>query len=325
MESATAVAHPNIALIKYWGDRDVDLHIPANGSISINLADLNTRTTAAFSTDLPGDDILIDNQPAMESTRSRVSQFLDRFRKLYRVNGYFQIESANNFPSSAGIASSASAFAALSLAASAAYGLNLNEAELSRLARLGSGSACRSIPAGFVEWQTGTDHESSFAYSIAPPSHWDLVDCITIVDDRAKSVSSLQGHIMAATSPLQTARIKHTESRLFDCRQAIAQRDFDLLARVVELDSNMMHAVMMTSNPPLLFWLPATVAVMQFVIDGRKKGLPVCYTIDAGANVHVLCEESYASTVIARLKEIPRVLRVIEAKPGGAAILNTDY
>lgn len=324
IDTATAIAHPNIALIKFWGDRDADLHIPANGSISMNLAGLFTRTSAAILPEPPQDIIIINGQQATNAAQLRVSQFLDRLRKMYGVNSCFRIESANNFPSGAGIASSASAFAALSLAVTTACGLNLSESELSRLARLGSGSACRSIPGGFVEWQVGNDHESSYAFSIAPPSHWDLVDCIAIVDDRTKPISSLQGHALAAASPLQAARIAHSAFRLDNCRQAITNRDFDLLARVVELDSNMMHAVMMTSSPPLLYWLPATVAVMQSVIDWRKKGLPVCYTVDAGANVHVLCEGKVSTTVVERLQDIPGVLRVVEAKTGGPAYLEIE-
>lgn len=324
INSVTAIAHPNIALIKYWGDRDSDLHIPANSSISINLEGLFTRTSASLSGVSEQDTIIINGQPAVEIAQVRITQFINRFRSLFGVNGFFDIESENNFPSNAGIASSASAYAALSMAICEASGLNLNEAELSCLARLGSGSACRSIPGGFVEWQAGSDHESSYAFSIAAPLHWDLVDCITIVDESPKTVSSLKGHTLANTSPLQTARITHSEQRMSDCRQAIMTRDFDLLARVVELDSNMMHAVMMTSKPPLMYWRPATIAVMQSIIEWRKNGFAVCYTIDAGANVHVLCESGILPKITDRLREIPGVLKLIEAKIGGAALVKSN-
>ncbi len=322
--SGTATAHPNIALIKYWGDRDIKLHIPSNGSISMNLAGLHTRTTATLVPGLLSDEITINGQPAVGAPQIRVSNFLNHVRELCACHDFFRIESTNNFPSGAGIASSASAFAALSLAATSACGMPLNEAELSRLARLGSGSACRSVPGGFVEWQAGDDDKSSFAFSLAPPTHWDLVDCTTIVDDQPKQMSSLQGHSLAVTSPLQAARIAHSALRLDDCRQAIMSCDFDLLARVVVLDSNIMHAVMMTSNPPLLYWRPATIAVMQAVVEWRNSGLPVCYTVDAGANVHVLCEANSSVAVVELLREIPGVLRVIEAKPGGPAILHAN-
>lgn len=320
-KTTTAIAHPNIALIKYWGDLDVDLHIPVNSSISMNLDGLFTRTTVTYSSEITRDDLFIDGQPASEIAQKRVEYFLDRFRKIYKISGYFQIESASNFPINAGIASSASAFAALSLAVTDACGLSLSEADLSRLARLGSGSACRSIPGGFVEWQAGYNHESSFAFSIASPSHWCLVDCIAIVDTEEKETSSRQGHELAQSSPLQQARIMNADQRLDECRFAIMSRDFDLLARVVELDSNMMHAVMMTSNPPLLYWKPATISIMKSVIEWRMAGIPVCYTVDAGANVHVLCEAENSGAILNQLKEIPGVLLVLEAGPGGAAAL----
>ncbi|MBN1538107.1 MAG: diphosphomevalonate decarboxylase [Anaerolineales bacterium] len=324
MPVVTAIACSNIALIKYWGDRDTDWHIPANGSISMNLDGLFTLTTAITAPQLSGDQIIIDAKPAIKSTQQRVVQFLDRFRQLFGIYHYFRVESTNNFPSGTGIASSASAFAALSLAVTTASGINLSEAELSRLARLGSGSACRSIPGGFVEWQAGHDHASSFSFSIAPPAHWPLVDCIVIVQEQTKQVSSLEGHALAVTSPLQSIRISHADQRLSDCRKSIMSRDFDLLARIIELDCHMMHAVMITSDPPLLYWQPATLAVMQSVIQWRKAGLPVCYTIDAGANIHVLCEGEYQDQITERLREIPGVIHIMHAKPGGSAYLETD-
>ncbi len=152
----------------------------------------------------------------------------------------------------AGIASSASAFAALALAASAAAGLKLSEKDLSRLARRGSGSACRSIPGGFVEWQAGQDDDTSYAVSIAPPEHWALVDCIAIVSQEHKPTGSAEGQALAHTSLLQAARLADAPRRLEICRRAILDRDFAAFAEVVELDSNLMHAVMMTSSSPLV-------------------------------------------------------------------------
>ena len=185
------------------------------------------------------------------------------------------VESKNNFPIGAGIASSASAFAALSLAASTAAGLMLSERELSRLARSGSGSACRSIPGGFVEWQAGSRDEDSYAFTIAPPEHWELVDCIVIVSQAHKAVGSTAGHALALTSPIQPARVADAPRRLEICRQAILERDFQAFAEIIELDSNLMHAIMITSTPPLLYWQPATLAVMRLVQElapGRPSG-----------------------------------------------------
>ena len=167
-QEITAIAHPNIAFIKYWGNRDEALRLPANGSISMNLAGLQTRTTVHVDVNLPTDKLTLNDQSLDGPPLERVTTFLDVIRSMANVDGYAHVSSENNFPMGAGIASSASAFAALSLAASAAYGLVLDEAALSRLARRGSGSACRSVPGGFVEWLAGDGDESSHARSIAP-------------------------------------------------------------------------------------------------------------------------------------------------------------
>jgi diphosphomevalonate decarboxylase len=240
-------------------------------------------------------------------------------RELARIEDHAEIVSENNFPSGAGIASSASAFAALALASSKAAGLNLTERELSRLARRGSGSAARSIPNGFIEWQMGTDDADSFAYSIAPPEHWPLVDCIAIISASHKKTSSTEGHALASTSPLQIARVNDAARRVETCRHAILECNFDSFASIVELDSDMMHAVMMTSKPALHYWLPASVAVMQSVREWREEGISACYTVDAGANVHVLCLEKVADEVMRRLPKIPDVKNVLMAHVGGPA------
>jgi diphosphomevalonate decarboxylase len=219
----------------------------------------------------------------------------------------------------AGIASSASSFAALSLAATQAAGIKLDERGLSRLARLGSGSACRSIPAGFVEWQAGTNDEESYAYSIASAGYCNLHDCIVIISQDEKPISSKHGHSLANTSMLQPARVADAPRRLDICRQAILKRDFDALAEVVELDSNLMHAVMLTSQPPLLYWQPATVTVIRAVQTWRNSGIPVCYTIDAGPNVHVLCPTEQAPTITEQLRQLPGVIQVLSTHQGGAA------
>jgi diphosphomevalonate decarboxylase len=319
--TATAVAHPNIAFIKYWGNRNHELRLPVNGSISMNLAGLETRTTVAFDSNIDGDHLSINGEKSTHAALGRVTAFLDNVRELTGFEGYAQVTSENNFPAGAGLASSASAFAALALAATAAAGLQLDEAELSRLARLGSGSACRSVPAGYVEWHAGESHDNSYAKSIASPDHWDLIDCIAVVSTHHKSTVSSDGHKLASTSPLQNARVTDASTRLNICREALLQKDFHTFAEIVELDSNLMHAVMMTSNPPLLYWQPATLAVMQAVQAWRAKGLDVCYTIDAGPNVHVLCLSAAQEKIENRLGEIEGVIKVIVASPGGSAHL----
>lgn len=207
------------------------------------------------------------------------------------------------------------------LAGSQAAGLTLGEAELSRLARRGSGSASRSIPGGFVEWQAGTGDEDSFAVSIAGPDHWDLVDCIAVISATHKKTGSTEGHSLAGTSLLQAARVVDAPRRLEICRRAILERDFNTFTSIVELDSDMMHAVMMTSAPALHYWKPASLEVMSCVRQWRTEGHSVCYTVDAGPNVHVICLEKEAKFIEQKLGVIQGVSNVLVARPGGPAKL----
>jgi diphosphomevalonate decarboxylase len=321
MTTATAQAAPNIAFIKYWGNRDNTLRLPVSGSISMNLDGLTTRTTVSFQHSLPFDELVINGHEVRGAGADRVSYILDIIRGMANIHDRAEVMTENNFPSGAGIASSASAFAALALAGSKAAGLNLSEAELSRLARRGSGSASRSIPAGFVEWQVGTTDEDSIAFSIAPAGHWNLVDCIAIVSSSHKKTGSTEGHAIAPTSPLQAARVADAPRRLDLCRTAILNRDFDAFASIVELDSDMMHAVMMTSTPALHYWKPASMDVMSKVREWRSEGLLVCYTVDAGANVHIICPETETQALDKKLREIKGVENVLVARVGGAAQL----
>jgi diphosphomevalonate decarboxylase len=321
LHTVTAQSCANIAFIKYWGNRDDRMRLPSNGSISMNLDGLLTQTQVTFNATLARDELILNGTPVQGPALRRVGAFLDLVRQMAALRLHARVESTNNFPMGAGIASSASAFAALALAASAATGLELSEKDLSRLARRGSGSACRSIPGGFTEWQAGEDDETSYAFSIAQPDHWGLVDCIAIVSQTHKSTGSAEGQALAHTSLIQSARVADAPRRLEICRRAILEKDFLAFAEVVELDSNLMHAVMMTSVPPLFYWQPATLAVIQAINDWRKDGLPVCYTIDAGPNVHVICLELHARQGKETLEQLSVVEKVITAKPGGPASL----
>ncbi len=314
---ATARACSNIAFIKYWGNRDNELRLPLNGSISMNLKGLETTTSVVFSEEIAEDRLALNGEPAAGAALERVSRHLDHIRRLAGVSLCAAVESENNFPTGAGLASSASAFSALTAAACAALGLTLSEKELSIIARLGSGSASRSVPGGFVEWYPGEDHESSFAESIAPPDHWDLVDLVAIVSLEHKEVGSSGGHQIAKTSPLHQSRIDNVPQRLQICRDAILERDFPALAKVSEQDTLVMHMVMMTSEPELFYCLPPTLALMQAVREWRNNGLPVFFTIDAGPNVHVITNSKHREEVERRLREIDGVITVLGATPGG--------
>lgn len=315
--SACAQAHPNIAFIKYWGDTDSELHLPENGSISMNLANLSIRMSCKFIPGLQNDTLTINQIPASNYQFERVAAFMNKFRSIYNIPFHAQLKSWMYFPSEGGLASSAAAFSALAAVATKAAGLSLSERELTRLARLGSGSASRSIPAGFVEWRNGRTDAESYAYTIAPADHWDLVDSIVIVDKTPKTHSSLKGHQLAHSSILQSARVADAPRRLQICRKAILDKDFEALAEISELDSNLLHAITMTSQPKIFYWSPVSLTIMQETIRLRHSGIPVFYTLDAGANVHLISPQEYCAIVNYHYESIPGVDEIIQSATGG--------
>ena len=323
---ATAIAHPNIAFIKYWGNRDDEMRLPANPSFSMNLGDLVTITTVAFDEELERDKVTIDDRPAGEAALSRASSHLDLVRDRAGLRGVSaRIVSRNNFPIGAGIASSASGFAALTVAACAAAGLDLTERELSALARRGSGSASRSVPGGYSEWLMGRGNARSFARSVAPAHHWDLRDVVVVVSREHKAVGSSRGHGMAVSSSLHAARVATAPAMLDACKRALMARDLGAVGALVEQDAVMMHAVMMSSRPPLYYWTPETMSVIQAVQCWRADGVPVYFTIDAGPNVHLICEAANAAKVQARAGALPGVLDILASAPGGPARLVEEH
>ena len=323
---ATAAAFPNIALIKYWGNRDQSLRLPSNDSLSFNLGDLRTTTSIEFDPLLSEDEVTINGHMVSSQAYERVTHHLDRIAdsKCREAPGDCEgrpkarVVSFNAFPMGVGIASSASGFAALTLAACAALGLTKTEGELSGLARLGSGSACRSVPGGFVVWH------GAYAVSIAPPQHWPLMDVIAIVAENHKTVGSTEGHALADTSPLQAARLADAPRRFNLGEQAVRERDFALLADVIEQDALIMHAVIMTSQPSVIYWTPATLSVIEAVREMRESGVPVAFTIDAGPNVHCICEARAAKQVKQTLRQIESVTDVIESGVGGPACVTAQ-
>jgi diphosphomevalonate decarboxylase len=320
---ATAVSCSNIAFIKYWGNRDPALRLPNNDSLSMNLSAATTTTTVEWDPGLADDQVVIQDREAQGERRARVVRHLDRIRAMAGLSSRARVTSENSFPMATGIASSASAFAALSLAASAAAGLNLSERELSCLARLGSGSACRSVPAGFTWWHAGHSHATSYAESIAGPDHWDLRDLVAVVSITPKAVSSADGHRLAPTSPFYAARLAALPARLQVVKEALLVRDFVRLGAAIEAEAIELHVIAMTSRPPIIYWLPVTLAVIQAVRDWRAEGLPVCFTLDAGPNVHLICPADHAPAVERRLIALPGVAQVIACAPGGGVQLQT--
>lgn len=311
MKKITARAHSNIAFVKYWGKKDEVLRLPTNASVSMNLSELYTTTTVEFQSDLKADSIIIGGILDTQMT-DRVTQHLDRIRTIAGVNMRAKVVSQNNFPTSAGLSSSAAGFAALTIAATGALELSLSEHELSILARQGSGSACRSIPDGFVEWKDASTSEESYAYSLFPPAHWDIVDVIALTSAEKKSTPTTQGQKLTTTSVFFEERLRHIQNKVELCKRLLRDRDFSTFGKLVEMEALEMHAVMITSWPPLLYWLPETVKVMHAIQEWRRNGLEVYFTINTGQNVHILCRHRDVSQVELLLRNLPYVQKIIK-------------
>jgi diphosphomevalonate decarboxylase len=322
--SATAVAHPNIALIKYWGKRDVPLNLPAAGSISLTLAGMETRTTVRFDPELTEDAVELDGAALTGKGAAKISAFLDRVRAQAGIGTRAHVTSANDFPTAAGLASSASGFAALALAATRAAGLELDTPALSVLSRLGSGSAARSVIDGWARMHPGKgdDGLDAFATQIAGADHWDLRCVVAVCARGPKAIGSTEAmNLTLETSPYYDAWIADVTRNLDPARDAILARDFDRLAQLAEASCLRMHACALAADPGILYWQPATMAIMRRVRALRGAGEPVFFTIDAGPHVKVFCPADREAAVLAALGDEPSVERLLVARPGGAARL----
>jgi len=307
---ATARAHSNIAFVKYWGRKDESLRLPTNGSISMNLSNLYTTTTVEFISSLKQDDIVV-NGVRDKAINRRISKHLDRVRSITKKKLLAKVVSQNNFAADAGMASSASGFAALTVASIAATGVHLSEKELSILARQGSGSACRSIPDGFVEWLGGDTSEESYAYSLFKPNHWDICDVIAVISSKKKDIPTSIGQQNAQTSVFFNTRLKHINEKIKRCKELLKEKNFDEFGKLVELEALELHSIMFTSWPSLIYWEPVSLTVMKTVAKLREEGIPAYFTIDAGPNIHIVCFKKYVEGVKKRIDTIPGVSETI--------------
>ncbi len=317
---ATAVAHPNIALVKYWGKRDTALNLPAVPSLSLTLDGFSTTTTVTW--DAPRDTVVFNGVRADEETTRKVAAVLDLVAPNRPPVG---VVSDNDFPSAAGLASSSSGFSALVVAAAAAAGRSLSIEQLSVLARRGSGSACRSLWGGFVEWTLGerADGTDSHGVPVAPVDHWDVVMVVAIVSGKKKAVGSTSGmEASRATSPYYDAWVRTAPGRVDVGRSAVLARDLQALGEVMEASTFEMHALMHTTRPPIIYWQPATVACLHAVRRLRDEGIGAYATMDAGPNVKVLCLRSDAAAVARALREHVEDVRI--AKPGGGVSVRIE-
>lgn len=311
---ATAIAPSNIAFIKYWGKKDDRLRMPENGSVSMNLSNLFTTTTVEFNGKFKRDAVIINGENDEKETR-RAGKHLERIRKIAKIKTKARIVSQNNFPTSTGLSSSASGFAALTLAATKATGLKLSEKQLSILARQGSGSACRSIPDGFVEWLEGDTSETSYAYSLYPASHWKIVDIVVIVAKVSKDVSSSKGQKLVNTSPFFKIRLSNINEKLRLCKKYIKEKNFKKFGELTEAEALELHAIMLTSIPSLIYWLPGTVRMMRLVKRWRSEGLPVYFTVNTGQDVHLIIEEANKEALLKKLKDVADIKKIIVNRP----------
>jgi diphosphomevalonate decarboxylase len=311
VNSATAIAHPNIALIKYWGKRDIALNLPAVSSLSMTLDGFRTRTTVSWGTER--DTFQLNGLEPSAAFAKRAFVHLDRIDPHRPPCG---VRTVSNFPTAAGLASSASGFAALTMAAAAASGQRLSATELSVLSRQGSGSACRSLWGGFVRWDRGTKPDGSDSHGVPLNHSWDLAMVVAVVSSSQKSTGSTVGmNRSAATSAFYDEWIRTSEADVKEGVAAITSRDLDRLGQAMERSTFKMHATMHSATPPLLYWQPETVAALHAVFSLRAQGISAWATMDAGPQVKVLCARSDAAAVEHALLPIAQQVHVLGPGP----------
>lgn len=308
-----ARAHTNIALIKYWGKRDSSLFLPMNSSLSLTLDAFYTDTKVTFDASLQKDQFYL-NGSAQDTTK--ITEFLNLFRQQMENPAYAIVESFNFVPTAAGLASSASAFAALAGATNQASGINFDTTTLSTYARRGSGSATRSLFGGFVEWDKGTSHHDSIARFIDDAS-WNIGMVIIVVNSAKKSISSREGMAQTVnTSPFYDAWVKSAAIDLENIKTAIKQRDFQTLGEITEFNGMKMHGTMLGTNPPICYFEPKSIVAQQEVRRLRQLGIPAYFTMDAGPNVKILCRKNDMQRIKTLLLETFDEKDIILSLPG---------
>jgi len=311
-----AKAHANIALIKYWGKRDEEVSLPMNSSLSLTLDCFYTETEVVFDKDIDKDYFYLDGSIQDEIETKKITNFLDLFRSEMNIEKGSIVKSVNHVPTAAGLASSSSGFAALAAATNVASGLNLDSKELSIYARRGSGSATRSIYGGFVEWQKGNSKDDSFAVPI-DDADWDVGMIIVIVNEQKKKLSSRKGMKRTVeTSPFYKGWVESTEKDIKEIKVAIKNKNFEQMGSITERNGLKMHGTMLGANPPISYWEPDSIVVMDIVRSLRDEGIPCYFTMDAGPNVKILCKLSQTDIIKKRLEERFNDEQIIVTGPG---------
>ncbi len=320
MPSGTAKAYTNIALIKYWGKQDEALIIPYNSSLSLTLDAFYTVTTVDFSKEHDHDRFYLNDNLQNDQQSAKLWRFLKLIRQQAHTDLPVVVRSHNHVPTAAGLASSASGLAALAGACDQALNLGLSKEALSRLARRGSGSACRSIFGGFVEWEKGTSDETSLAHPIVS-NGWEneLAMIFILVNDRPKAISSRIGMQQTVqTSSYFPTWVKEAENDLLLAKEAITAHDFEKLGQITEANALKMHATTLACQPPFTYWSPDSLKAMEQVRLLREQGIACYFTMDAGPNVKVLCQKKAVTTILQQLQTefSPEQLVCAQAGPG---------
>jgi diphosphomevalonate decarboxylase len=310
IRAAIATAHANIALIKYWGKKDTLLRLPFTPSISMTVDQLYTTTRFEILPSADHNFFVLGGEEQSGAAAQRAFDYVRLLQQRFGVSGHFRIETVNHVPMSAGLASSSSAFAALAGAFAGAYGLHVSRAELSRMARLGSGSACRSIYGGLSEWLPGTDDHSSYAVALDEHPDIDLNLIAVQVDVSPKPISSTQGMArVVATSPYFPVWVQQTRKACAQMREAIQRKDFSAIGQIAQQNALDMHALNLTARPGFTYFQPDTIRAMRVVDDLRASGVECYYTMDAGSNLKVLVQSGDVSAVMHRLShDLPHAM-----------------
>ncbi|EMF0287080.1 diphosphomevalonate decarboxylase [Enterococcus hirae] len=318
MFKGKARAYTNIALIKYWGKKNESLILPMNNSLSLTLDAFYTETEVSFSEAYTEDQFYLDNQLQDEKATKKISTFLDIAREKAGTTKKAKVISQNFVPTAAGLASSASGLAALAGACNEALKLGLDDQALSRLARRGSGSACRSIFGGFVEWEKGHDDQSSYAHPISSDGFEDhLAMVFLLLNEQKKDVSSRDGmRRTVETSSFYQGWLDSVEADLYQLKQAIKTKNFQLLGETMEQNGLKMHGTTLAARPPFTYWSPDSLKAMQAVRDLRNQGIPCYFTMDAGPNVKVLVQKVHLDKVKTAFSDLFSSQQVISAFAG---------
>jgi len=281
---ASAVAYPIQGLIKYHGLKDEQLKIPYHDSISVCTSPTATRTTVEFGSDLKMDMVKVNGKFLEGRELDRCVLVLEEARKLASSDMKALVVSENNFTSNIGLGASASGFAALAVASGAALGLRLSQRELSTVARLGAGSASRSVTGGFSRWYMGTGHEDSFAVPLASETELSMGIVVALIP---KYKQTLDMHKDAVTSPFFHSRLAYVHDALANMEAAIRAKDIERIGALAERDTLILHGITMTGEGETMLWKPETLRVMAEVRRLRDGCIPAYFSIDTGATVYV--------------------------------------